>query len=92
VATPLEVEAAEAHLGSPLPPSYRRTLLAGDAALPGQHGLALLPVSEIDRFAVREPEWLDAWLTGFATGGGLGEPDGLADPSFADLVAALAHE
>jgi hypothetical protein len=34
------------------------------ARLPGNHGLALLHVDEIDRSARREPEWLDAWMEG----------------------------
>jgi hypothetical protein len=66
-----DVRAAEERLGTPLPPTYRTHLLAS-AGLPGDHGLLLLPVDEIDRFAVREPDWLAAWMEGYRSG--LGSP------------------
>ena len=62
-----DVRAAEERLGMPLPPSYRTHLLTS-ARLPGDHGLLLLPVDEIDRFAVREPDWLAAWMEGYRSG------------------------
>ncbi|HEX5579320.1 MAG TPA: hypothetical protein VFY43_06615, partial [Candidatus Limnocylindria bacterium] len=55
--------AAEARLELRLPPSYRAHVLAG-ADLPGDHGLTLLPVSEIDRFGRRESAWLAGWTQG----------------------------
>jgi hypothetical protein len=58
-----DIRAAEARLGLRLPPSYQAFLLRG-SNLPGDQGLAMLPVEEIDRFAQREPEWLDAWMEG----------------------------
>jgi hypothetical protein len=58
------IQAAEARLGVRLPASYRAHLLAS-AGLPGDHGLTLLPVDEIDRFGRREPDWLAAWMEGY---------------------------
>lgn len=59
-----EIQAAEDRLGLRLPASYRAHLLAS-ASLPGNHGLTLLPVSEIDRSAHREGEWLAGWMEGY---------------------------
>jgi hypothetical protein len=80
-----EVRAAEARLGLRLPPSYRTQLLTA-ADLPGDHGLTLLPVAEIDRFGRREPDWLAAWLQGYEIGAaqygsGTALPDDPADPA-----------
>ena len=60
-----EIQAAEARLHLRLPPSYRAHMLGG-AELPGDHGLTLLPVSEIDRFGRRESAWLAGWTSGHA--------------------------
>jgi len=59
-----EIRAAEARLGLRLPASYRAQLLSS-VDLPGDEGLVLLPVGEIGRFALREPEWLAAWMEGY---------------------------
>jgi len=59
-----EIRTAEARLGLRLPPSYR-SHLTGPADLPGDHGLALLPVGEIDRFERREPDSVAAWMEGY---------------------------
>jgi SMI1 / KNR4 family (SUKH-1) len=67
------IQAAESRLGLRLPPSYRRHLLdTGD--LPGDHGLTLLPIDQIDRFGRREPEWLAGWLEGYESGAAMHGP------------------
>jgi hypothetical protein len=78
-ASDVEIDAAEARLGLRLPPSYRsflRSRADGDAD-------AFLPVTEIDRFRVREPEWLAAFLDGAASNadGPSRLPDDPADPA-----------
>jgi hypothetical protein len=82
MASEAEISTAEARLGLRLPPSYRRTLVSGHD-LPGDHDLKLLGVGEIDRFATREPEWLDAWLEGYRSTPhpGDGEAAVLDDPN-----------
>jgi hypothetical protein len=70
-----EIRAAEARLGLRLPPSYREHML-GSAALPGAHGLALLPVSRIDRFGRLEPEWLAGWMQGWDAAATMPAPEG----------------
>jgi hypothetical protein len=80
-----DVAAAEGRLGVRLPPSYRAYLIRG-ADLPGDHGLKLLPLDEIDRFARREREWLDAWMEGVGSVPSAGPeiaplPDDPTDPA-----------
>ena len=58
-----DIRAAEARLDVTLPPSYRAHVIAS-AGLPGDHGLMLLPLHEIDQFATRHAEWFDAWMEG----------------------------
>jgi hypothetical protein len=78
-ASSTDVDAAEVRLGLRLPPTYRRAMMAG-TELPGDHGLTLLAVSAIDRFARREPEWLGGWMSGIELGAGTaGDGAGLAD-------------
>jgi len=93
-----EISAAEARLGVRLPPSYRACLTNGDN-LPGEHDLRLLDLGSIDRFARREPDWLEAWMEGarsvaeaeawdFATW----YPGAYRYRSFAHLVEALERK
>jgi hypothetical protein len=79
VAREEEILAAEARLGLRLPPSYLRHLRA-TPDLPGGHGLALLPVSEIRPFRHSEPEWLAGWVEGYEIGAAmLNSGDSLED-------------
>jgi hypothetical protein len=80
-----EIKAAESRIGLRLPPSYRRHLLM-TIDLAGDHGLTLLPASEIAPFVQREPEWLAAWLDGYEMGAAMHDsgdllPDDPADPA-----------
>jgi hypothetical protein len=89
-ASDAEIAAAEARLGLRLPASYRSFL----QTTAGSEG-AYLSVAEIDRFRVREPEWLAGFLLGAATyrGGPSLLPDDPTDPAtfaidqLADTVA-----
>jgi hypothetical protein len=56
-ASDAEILAAEARIGRRLPPSYRAFLQTSASS-----GAAYLPVGEIDRFRVRESEWLAGFL------------------------------
>jgi hypothetical protein len=58
-ASDAEIAAAETRLGLRLPPSYRSFLQT-----PDDSDGAYLAVGEIDRFGVREPEWLAGFLQG----------------------------
>lgn len=73
MATVNEIRAAEERLGLRLPASYRRQLLASED-LPGEHGLALLPVHEIDSFAQLQPDWLAGWMEGYRSVAGASIP------------------
>ncbi len=59
-----EIRVAEDRLGLVLPASYRSHVEAA-IGLPGDHGLVLLPVSEIEPFARLLPEWLQGWMDGY---------------------------
>ena len=79
-----EIRVAEARLGLVLPASYRSHLEA-TTGLPGDHGLVLLPVSEIERFARLLPEWLQGWMDGYGSVAGQPSleplPDDPMDPA-----------
>src|SRR4029077_535472 len=77
-ASDAEIAVAEARLGLRLPASYRSFLQMTD----GLDGV-YLPVSEIDRFRVREPEWLAGFLEGASAYGDAPSqlPDDPTDPA-----------
>ncbi|MEV6744517.1 SMI1/KNR4 family protein [Streptomyces sp. NPDC051080] len=75
-ATPQELAALEARLGTVLPPSYREFLRTSDGWLDTTSGIRrLLPVREIGWVRDLDPELIEGW-----TGGG--EPDDVPDEQY----------
>jgi hypothetical protein len=69
-ASEAELARAESRLGQALPPSYRAFLRVSNGWLVANHSVGrLLPASAIDWFAVRHPDWLEAWLAGYTLEG-----------------------
>ena len=61
-----QISQAEARWGIQLPPSYRAFLQASDGWFTGTDATSrLFPIQETDWFAVRFPDVLQGWLTGF---------------------------
>jgi hypothetical protein len=61
-ATTEAIEAAESRLGLRFPPSYRTFLTVSDGWGPTSPFIdRLLPVDEVERFAVLNPDWVDAY-------------------------------
>ena len=77
-ASDAEISAAETRLGLRLPPSYRAFVQSPDAG-----DDAYLPVDEIERFQVREAEWLAGFLEGAGSSGDTPPllPDDPLDPA-----------
>lgn len=68
-ATEEQITRAEVRLGTRLPPSYRAFLAVSNGWRFRAHvtsGLWLWPVEDIEWFAVRHREWIDAWMGGVA--------------------------
>jgi len=79
-ASEMQISQAEARLGIRLPPSYRAFLQASDGWFTGTDATSrLFPIQETDWFALRFPDVLRAWLTGYQMNG---EPPLISDSEY----------
>ncbi|GAP13615.1 hypothetical protein LARV_01370 [Longilinea arvoryzae] len=75
-----QISQAEARLGIQLPPSYRAFLQVSDGWFTGTDATSrLFPIQETDWFAVRFPDVLQGWLTGFQM---QGEPEPVPEKEY----------